>query len=173
MRSYVMGDEAGLLMASWPKGRLEVPFPYFSEVMTGFEYCAAVGMLYEGMEEDALTCINAIRRRHDGAKRNPFSESECGHHYARSMASWSAIIALSEFQYSGVDKSMKITDRPGNYFWSNGYSWGTVQVTEDDVTIEVINGTLSLKSLTVGSRKGMKLKHFDFKRRRCPKHQTS
>jgi len=163
MRSYVMGDEAGLLMASWPKGRLEVPFPYFSEVMTGFEYCAAVGMLYEGMEEDALTCINAIRRRHDGAKRNPFSESECGHHYARSMASWSAIIALSEFQYSGVDKSMKITDRPGNYFWSNGYSWGTVQVTEDDVTIEVINGTLSLKSLTVGSRKGMKLKHFDFK----------
>jgi len=40
------------------------------EVMTGFEYCAAVGMLYEGMEEDALTCINAIRRRHDGAKRN-------------------------------------------------------------------------------------------------------
>jgi len=25
--------------------------------MTGFEYCAAVGMLYEGMEEDALTCI--------------------------------------------------------------------------------------------------------------------
>ena len=120
-------------------------------------------MLYEGMEEDALTCINAIRRRHDGAKRNPFSESECGQHYARSMASWSAIIALSEFQYSGVDKSMKITDRPGNYFWSNGYSWGTVQVTEDDVTIEVINGTLSLKSLTVGSRKGMKLKHFDFK----------
>jgi len=37
---------------------------------------AAVGMLYEGMEEDALTCINAIRRRHDGAKRNPFSESD-------------------------------------------------------------------------------------------------
>ena len=50
MRSYVMGDESGLLMASWPKGRLEVPFPYFAEVMTGFEYCAAVGMIYEGME---------------------------------------------------------------------------------------------------------------------------
>ena len=32
MRSYVMGDESGLLMASWPKGRLEVPFPYFAEV---------------------------------------------------------------------------------------------------------------------------------------------
>ena len=127
MRSYVMGNESGLLMASWPKGRLEVPFPYFAEVMTGFEYCAAVGMIYEGMEKEALTCIRSIRDRHDGAKRNPFSEPECGHHYARSMASWSAIIALSDFQYSGIDKSMKITARPGNYFWSNGYSWGTIR----------------------------------------------
>ena len=83
MRSYVMGDEAGLLMASWPKGRLKVPFPYFAEVMTGFEYCAAVHMIYEGQQENALTCIRAIRDRHDGAKRNPFSEPECGHHYAR------------------------------------------------------------------------------------------
>lgn len=161
MRSYVMGNESGLLMASWPKGRLEVPFPYFAEVMTGFEYCAAVGMIYEGMEKEALTCIRSIRDRHDGAKRNPFSEPECGHHYARSMASWSAIIALSDFQYSGIDKSMKITARPGNYFWSNGYSWGTIDVSDKDITIEVISGSLQLKSLTVGSEKEIRLKHFD------------
>ena len=163
MRSYAMGNESGLLMASWPKGRLEVPFPYFAEVMTGFEYCAAVGMLYEGMEKDALTCIQSVRDRHDGAKRNPFSEPECGHHYARSMASWSAIIALSDFQYSGVDKSMKITDRSGKYFWSNGYAWGTIQVTDNDVTIEVVSGSLQLKSLTIGNNKEMKLKHVDLK----------
>ena len=163
MRSYAMGNESGLLMASWPKGRLEVPFPYFAEVMTGFEYCAAVGMLYEGMEKDALTCIQSVRDRHDGAKRNPFSEPECGHHYARSMASWSAIIALSDFQYSGVDKSMKITDRSGKYFWSNGYAWGTIQVTDNDVTIEVISGSLQLKSLTIDNNKEMKLKHVDLK----------
>lgn len=163
MRSYVMGNEAGLLMASWPKGRLEVPFPYFAEVMTGFEYCAATGMIYEGMEKDALTCIRAIRNRYDGAKRNPFSEPECGHHYARSMASWSAIIALSDFQYSGVDKSLKITDRPGKYFWSNGYAWGTIQVTNNNVTIEVLNGSLQLKSFIVGNKKEIKLKHFDLK----------
>lgn len=123
MRSYAMGDEAGLLMASWPKGRLEVPFPYFAEVMTGFEYSAAVGMIYEGMEEEALKCIQAIRERHDGAKRNPFSEPECGHHYARSMASWASVIALSGFNYSGINKTMTITSRPGTYFWSNGYAW--------------------------------------------------
>ena len=158
MRSYVMGDESGLLMASWPKGRLEVPFPYFGEVMTGFEYCAAVGMLYEGMEDEALTCIKSIRDRHNGAKRNPFSEAECGHHYARSMASWASIIALSEFQYSGVNKSMKITARPGRYFWSNGYAWGTVQVSSAEVTIQVLNGSLNLDSLEVGEKTIVKLR---------------
>lgn len=61
-----------MLMASCPKGRLEVPFLYFAEIMTGFEYCAAVGMIYEGMEKEALTCIQSVCDRYDGAKRNPF-----------------------------------------------------------------------------------------------------
>jgi uncharacterized protein (DUF608 family) len=147
MRSYAMGDEAGLLMASWPKGRLEVPFPYFAEVMTGFEYCAATGMIYEGMEADALKCVKAIRDRHDGSKRNPFSEPECGHHYARSMASWSLVVALSGFSYSGVDKSITFTARPGVYFWSNGYAWGTCKVGEKTAELRVLKGSVSLNTL--------------------------
>ncbi len=158
MRSYAMGKEAGLLMAAWPKGRLEVPFPYFAEVMTGFEYTAAVGMLYEGMEDDALKCIEAIRARHNGAKRNPFSEPECGHHYARSMASWASIIALSQFQYSGVEKEMTITDKPGKYFWSNGYAWGTFEVKIDEVKLNVLKGSLDLKKLVLADGRNKKLK---------------
>lgn len=152
MRSYVIGDESGLLMASWPKGRLEVPFPYFAEVMTGFEYCAAVSMIYEGMENEAMKCINAIRSRHDGAKRNPFNEEECGHHYARAMASWAAIIALSDYNYSGVDKIMHFTSNPGTYFWSNGSSWGTCAIDSDCVELKVIKGNLCLKSLKIGEK---------------------
>lgn len=158
MRSYVMGNEAGLLMASWPHGRLEVPFPYFAEVMTGFEYCAAAGMLYEGMEEEALTCIRAIRDRHDGAKRNPFSEPECGHHYARSMASWASVIAYSEFRYSGGERFMHITSRPGHYFWSNGYAWGTCTVGDSELMLEVLKGSLALKQIQVGNGKPVRLK---------------
>lgn len=105
--------------------------------MTGFEYCAAVSMLYEGMNTEALICIQSIRDRHDGAKRNPFSEAECGHHYARSMASWATIIALSDFNYSAVDKAFHITSNPGTYFWSNGYSWGTCTVSKNSFEIEV------------------------------------
>lgn len=153
MRSYVIGDEAGLLMASWPKGRLEVPFPYFTEAMTGFEYTAAVGMIYEGMEADGLKCIRAIRERFDGAKRNPFEEPECGHQYSRAMASWSAIPALSGFHYSGVDKSMDITDRPGTWFWSNGSAWGTVEVSGTAATIRLAEGYLSLKDFNVGGHR--------------------
>lgn len=151
MRSYVLGDEAGLLMASWPKGRLEVPFPYFAEVMTGFEYCAATGMLYEGMEQEALTCLHAIRNRFDGAKRNPFSEPECGHHYARSMASWATVLAWSDFHYSGINRSMAFTSRPGNYFWSNGSSWGMCQIQDGKAELTLLHGTLELDSIRIGN----------------------
>ncbi|MDR2920849.1 MAG: hypothetical protein LBV72_15990 [Tannerella sp.] len=159
MRSYAMGNESGLLMASWPNGRLEVPFPYFAEVMTGFEYSAAVGMMYEGMEEEALKCIQAIRERHDGAKRNPFSEPECGHHYARSMASWASVIALSGFNYSGINKTMTITARPGTYFWSNGYAWGTCEVKNNAVKMDVKKGSLSLNKLSLSDGREKKLKN--------------
>lgn len=153
MRSYVMGHEAGLLMASWPKGRLKVPFPYFNESMTGFEYCAAVGMLYEGMTDDGLRCIRAIRDRFDGSKRNPFSEPECGHHYARSMASWAAVLALSGFHYSGVKQEMRFAAKPSNWFWSNGYAWGTCQIRADgSARLSVLHGTLALHALTIGEK---------------------
>jgi non-lysosomal glucosylceramidase len=167
MRSFAIGDESGLLMASWPKGRLEVPFPYFAEVMTGFEYCAAVGMIYEGMEEDALRCVEAIRKRHDGAKRNPFSEPECGHHYARSMASWGLIVALSEFQYSGIDKTMSITSRPGTYFWSNGYAWGLCEIGESSVKLEVLEGSLCLDKFSLSDGREKNLKHIQINEGEC------
>ena len=163
MRSYALGDESGLLMASWPQGRLKVPFPYFAETMTGFEYTAAIGMLYENMIDDGLKCIRSIRNRFDGYKRNPFSEPECGHHYARSMASWAAILALSEFQYSGIEKSMSITSRPGCYFWSNGYAWGTCQVADKQVTLEVLHGSLELERFIIKEKATKKLKNFVLK----------
>jgi hypothetical protein len=153
MRSYVMDRESGLIMASWPKGRLKVPFPYFAESMSGFEYTAAVGMMYEGQRENALKCINSIRNRFDGEKRNPFDEPECGHHYARAMASWSAVLALSGFQYSAIDKSMAFTADPGNYFWSNGYAWGAVKIAKVpeglELTITIEKGNVELSSVTL------------------------
>ncbi len=149
MRSYVMDRESGLIMASWPKGRLKVPFPYFAESMSGFEYTAAVGMLYEGQLSAGLQCIRSIRDRFDGAKRNPFDEPECGHHYARAMASWAATLALTGFQYSAPDQSIRFAAGKGTYFWSNGSAWGTVAIMPSaigaKVDLHILHGTLTLK----------------------------
>ena len=150
MRSYAMGDEKALLMASWPHGgRPVIPFPYWSEVMTGFEYTAGIGMLYEGMEKEGLEVIENIRARYNGSRRNPFDEAECGHHYARAMASWSSVLALSGFHYSGVEKRIKFTNRPGIYFWSNGSAWGTCTIKEEagkrEADFRVLSGAIHLE----------------------------
>ncbi|WP_234461973.1 GH116 family glycosyl-hydrolase [Pedobacter segetis] len=151
MRSFVMGNESGLIMASWPNGREKVPFPYFAESMTGFEYTAAVGMMYEGQTDNALKCITSIRERFDGRKRNPYDEPECGHHYGRAMASWASVLALSGFQYSGVKGSISFTSTPGNYFWSNGYAWGTCDVENKKAVLTVLDGTLSFSKFSLGN----------------------
>jgi non-lysosomal glucosylceramidase len=124
MRSFALDSESALLMASYPEDRPRNPFPYFTEAMTGFEYTAAVGMLYEGMTDEGLECIRLIRDRYDGARRNPFDEAECGHHYARAMASWAAVLAWTGFRYSAVDGTLTLAPRVGRFFWSSGYGWG-------------------------------------------------
>ena len=162
LRSYVLNDESGLLMASYPKGnRPEQPFPYCNEVMTGFEHSTAAHMLYEGREDDelheaGLKVISAIRARYDGKRRNPYDEAECGHHYARAMAAWAHILALSGFHWSAVTGEMRFHDRPGRWFWSNGSAWGTLYISEPGsegiVDITVLSGSLELKRLAIGER---------------------
>jgi len=124
MRSFALDSESALLMASYPEDRPRNPFPYFTEAMTGFEYTAAVGMLYEGMVDEGLECIQLVRSRYDGARRNPFDEAECGHHYARAMASWAAVLAWTGFRYSAVTRTLTLAPRTGRFFWSSGYGWG-------------------------------------------------
>ncbi len=150
MRSYALGDETALLMASYPGERPDNPFPYFTEVMTGFEYTAAIGMLYEGQTDEGIQCIANIRSRYDGRKRNPFDEAECGHHYARAMAAWAAGLALTGFHFSAVEKTMRFSPNPGTWFWSTGYAWGICEITDAMTRLTVFSGSLSLKSLFVG-----------------------
>ena len=155
MRSYVLNDESALLMATYPRGRRPArPFPYYNEVMTGFEYTAAVGMLYEGDIDDGLRCIAAIRDRYDGQKRNPFDEAECGHHYARAMASWAAILALTGFGYSAVDGYIRFAAPAGErrHFWSNGSAWGSCALSPQAdgscaVEFSVLHGEIAFEEL--------------------------
>jgi hypothetical protein len=123
--------------------------------MTGFEYTAAVGMLYEGMTNEGIESIGDVRARYDGRKRNPFDEAECGHHYARAMASWAAVLALTGFHYSAVTREMTFGPIAGRHFWSNGYAWGTCTIAGDarkgwTATLTVSEGEVALANVAVG-----------------------
>ena len=153
-RTYALNDEEAMVMCSFPRGaRPKTPVHFYSEVMTGFEYAAAIHMLYEGMLDEGLHCIEAVRARYDGARRNPFSEAECGHHYARAMASWAAVPALTGFRYSGVTATMTFAHKLGRHFWSTGDAWGTCDISNEDkgivVTLAVLGGTLKLRRMVV------------------------
>ncbi len=156
MRTFALADEAGLLMASYPLGdRPERPFPYYNEIMTGFEYAAAVHMLYEGLLEDGLKAMTAIRARYDGRRRNPFNEAECGNHYARAMASWGAVLALTGFRYSAVTQTLTFAapEQRVRWMWSSGHAWGTISLTPQDAHMEaildVLGGVLPVASLNL------------------------
>jgi non-lysosomal glucosylceramidase len=154
MRTYALNDEQGLVMTSYPRGnRPHKPQPYFNELMTGFEYTAAVHMLYEGQRTDGLKAIAAVRARYDGDRRNPYDEAECGHHYGRAMAVWGAVLALTGFHYSAVTGALTFAGRAGQHFWSTGNAWGTVRITKDERGLKVVvlvqEGELRIASLNL------------------------
>jgi non-lysosomal glucosylceramidase len=136
MRTYVLNDEPALMVCSWPGGDRPVrPVPYFSEAWTGLEYQAAAHMMFEGMVDDGVTVASAVRARYDGYRRNPWDEPECGHHYARAMASWALLLAMSGFHYSAVMQEISLRPaRAGGRFrciWTTPSGWGVVEQTDN------------------------------------------
>ncbi len=129
-RTYVLNDEQGLVVCSWPQGGPpKVPFPYSDEVWTGMEYQVATHLIYEGMLNEGLAIVKAVRDRHDGVRRNPWNEVECGNHYARSLSSWGLLVALSGFEFDMARREMSfapvVNAEDFLTFWSTGLAWGT------------------------------------------------
>jgi hypothetical protein len=163
-RTFALNDEAAVLIGSYPHGsRPEIPFPYFGEVMTGFEHQLAAHMIYEGMLTEALTVVESNRRRYDGERRNPWNEAECGHHYARAMASWASVVAWSGFRYSAPERELTLMPRTRRQafrcFWSVPSGWGsfthTLKPQGQGVKVQVAEGSLAVASLAVnGLTKG-------------------
>jgi uncharacterized protein (DUF608 family) len=144
-RTFVLNDEAGLILCTWPRGeRPRFPFVYSDEVWTGIEYHVAAHLIYEGRLDEGLIIVQAARDRHDGVRRNPWNEVECGHHYARSMSSWALLLALSGVQSDLGQNTLTInpvlsastSSDDFTCFWSNGRAWGTYSQHRDSTTGE-------------------------------------
>ncbi|MBP9000358.1 MAG: hypothetical protein KBG08_08895 [Bacteroidales bacterium] len=152
-RTYALNDEKGLVLCTWPKsGHPRHPMVYCDETWTGVEYSVAASLIYEGFMEEGLKLVKAVRDRYDGYKRNPWNEVECGHHYARSMASWAVLLALSGFVCDMPAKRIYFNPRINRNkfytFWSTGTAWGTysrIEKTEGgpvEHKLEVLYGNL-------------------------------
>lgn len=154
-RIYALNDEAGLLMCSWPRGnRPLIPTRYCDEVWTGIEYQVASHLIMEGSVREGLAIVKGVRDRHDGLKRNPWDECECGSHYARAMSSWGLILALSGYYYSAPQGLMqfgpKLCEDDFRVFWSNDSAWGVFSQRlgegSAEARLEVLSGRQKLRA---------------------------
>jgi non-lysosomal glucosylceramidase len=85
-------------------------------------------LIFEGFINEGLEIVKAVRDRHDGFKRNPWNEVECGHHYVRSMSSWGLLIALCGYKFDLVEGVIEfnpvINKEDFRCFFSCGKAWG-------------------------------------------------
>lgn len=161
-RAYILNDEKGLTPCTWPNGgRPRMPFVYFGEVWTGIEYEVAALLLRAGELEDGLSIVKAVRDRHDGVKRNPWSDNESGYNYVRSMSSYAIWNALLGINVDNVNHTLsfspKMNEANFKSFWSNGKAWGTYEQAIDAdgemrTKLKVLYGSVDELSIAVSGK---------------------
>ena len=139
---------------------------YRDEIWTGIEYQVAGHMAWEGMITEALAICRAVHERYHPAKHNPWNEIECGDHYARGMASWGVLTALSGFEYHGPKQHIGFAPRLHPHAFRSVFTaaqgWGNLdQQRSGDVQtnrIEVQWGELPITTLAFELPAGRKLR---------------
>lgn len=145
--AYACGNEGGLLLCTWPKGgALSLPFVYSNEVWTGIEYQVASHLMLKGEVEKGLDIVRECRKRYDGRVRNPFDEIECGHWYARAMASYGMLQGLTGARYDAITKTMYIDSKVGDFksFISTATGFGTIELKNGKVTLDIVYGKVDV-----------------------------
>jgi uncharacterized protein (DUF608 family) len=152
-RIFAAQDEGGVVICEWPdpERKPKVPLTYAEECMNGFEYQVAVHMIQTGMVEEGMEIVRAIRHRYDGERRNPFNEFECGSNYARSMASYSLLLAFSGFLCDGTRGSLRFAPIQETFrgFWSVDGAWGEFAAEPGVAVLSVLYGRLELRELVL------------------------
>ncbi|GAJ11698.1 unnamed protein product, partial [marine sediment metagenome] len=141
-------------LCTWPKGgQPTLPFVYSNEVWTGIEYQVASHLMMKGLVEEGLDIVRACRDRYDGRIRNPFDEYECGHWYARALASYGLLQGLTGIRYDAVDKILFIDSRIGDdftSFLSTETGFGNVGLDNGKPFVDVKMGKIDIEEVIVG-----------------------
>lgn len=150
---YAIGKEAGLLLCTWPKGgKPSLPFVYSDEVWTGIEYQVASHLLSKGYLKEGLDIVKGIRNRYDGTIRNPYDEYECGHWYARAMASYALLQGYTGVRYDNITKTLyakTANSRDYKTFLSTAAGYGTVEMKDGKVNVTAVSGSIEIKNIVV------------------------
>ncbi|MEP4077174.1 GH116 family glycosyl hydrolase [Haloferula sp.] len=182
-RQYCEIDDGGMKMITWPNDPQPIPgMKYGDEVMTGFEYGAAVSLIQNGMLKEGLMVIKIIFDRYNGRLRtegvskvkngpwgysgNPFGDDECGKFYGRSLSVWSALLALQGFQYDGPKGN--VTFRPvltpeehSSFFTvADGYGLYSQKISTNEfrASLNIAEGEVSLNQITLDAGEGKQAK---------------
>jgi len=148
---YALGDEAGLLLCTWPHGgEPSLPFVYSHEVWTGIEYHVAGHLILHGRVDEGLRIIDAARSRYDGRRRNPFDEYECGHYYARALSSFGLLQSFSGARYDAVERTLHLAPRVAGdcrFLFCCGAAWGLVGVRDGEPFVEWREGEVPVERI--------------------------
>ncbi len=149
--TFALGQDGGLLLCSWPYGdQPTLPFVYSNEVWTGIEYQVASHLMLMGEVDRGLEIVRTTRDRYDSHVRNPFDEYECGHWYARALASYGLIQGLTGVRYDAVERTLYIQPRiPGDFraFLSTASGFGVVGLRNGEPFVDVRHGSIPYQHL--------------------------
>ncbi|WP_404307014.1 GH116 family glycosyl-hydrolase [Neorhodopirellula lusitana] len=162
-RWYAAAGNAGLVMCTFPNGKIEPKSGkknyagYLNECMTGFEWQVAAHMIWEGMLEKGLAIGKAIHDRYLPEDRNPYNEIECSDHYSRAMASFGAYLAICGYQYDGPQGKLAFAPKLGpekfRAAFTTAQGWGQFSQElvngQQTAAIELRYGKLALQELTL------------------------
>jgi non-lysosomal glucosylceramidase len=153
-RVFGLEEEAGVVVCDWTKGgpRPAIPVPYSQETFHGVEYAFGAMLFDAGDVRRGLAVFKAVRDRYRGHNRNPWNEMECGSNYARSMASYGGLLALSGFRFDmtagriAFDPKLQSAGR-FRCFWALASGWGEVAIEDGWLTLRVSGGSIRLNRI--------------------------
>ena len=149
---FGFGDDGGLLLCTWPHGNKPLlPFVYSDEVWTGIEYQVASHLMLMGDVKEGIDIVDVVRKRYDGVRRNPFNEYECGHWYARAMASYALIQGLTGVRYDAPTKTLYVNSKTGDFrsFLCTETGFGVVELKDGKVTVDVRSGKIDVEKTVI------------------------
>ena len=112
-------------------------------------------MIMHGLVDEGVAVVGAVRQRHNGARRNPFNDIECGSYYARSMSAWQLVNAWGGFSADQVDGVLSFSPKSaGDYrvFWSSGTAWGELARQGEALSLRVLGGDIGGARIVVDGK---------------------